>query len=90
MRKHIEAAELEEHITLNHMLTTNSFKVLWEFAAMGLGYIMTPRSVALKGAQFRELVSLPLANPILNNSRIHIVTRAAGRFPRSRTACCGM
>ncbi len=46
VRKHIEAAELEEHITLNHMLTTNSFKVLWEFAAMGLGYIMTPRSVA--------------------------------------------
>ncbi|CAG2151115.1 LysR family transcriptional regulator [Cupriavidus numazuensis] len=75
VRKHIEAAEIEEHITLNHMLTTNSFKVLWEFAAMGLGYIMTPRSVALKGAQFADLVSLPLANPILNNSRIHIVTR---------------
>lgn len=75
VRKHIEAAEIEEHITLNHMLTTNSFKVLWEFAAMGLGYIMTPRSVALKGAQFADLVSLPLANPILNNSRIHIITR---------------
>ncbi|MFC4522296.1 LysR family transcriptional regulator [Cupriavidus pinatubonensis] len=76
VRKHIEAAEIEEHITLNHMLTTNSFKVLWEFAAMGLGYIMTPRSVALKGPQFADLVSLPLANPILNNSRIHIITRA--------------
>ncbi len=76
VRKHIEAAELEEHITLNHTLTTNSFKVLWEFAAMGLGYIMTPRSVPLKGAQFKELVSLPLANPVLNNSQIHIITRA--------------
>lgn len=75
VRKHIEAAEVEEHITLNHMLTTNSFKVLWEFAALGLGYIMTPRSVPLKGAQFADLVSLPLANPILNNSRIHVITR---------------
>jgi DNA-binding transcriptional LysR family regulator len=75
VRKHIQAAEVEEHITLSNMLTTNSFKVMWEFAAMGLGYIMTPRSVPLKGAQFKELVSLPLANPILNNSRIHVITR---------------
>ncbi|AJG18954.1 Transcriptional regulator, LysR family [Cupriavidus basilensis] len=76
VRKHVQAAELDEHITLKPMLVTNSFKVLWEFAAMGLGYIMTPRSIPLKGAQFADLVSLPLANPILNNSRIHIVTRA--------------
>ncbi len=76
MRKHIQAAELDEHVTLKPMLVTNSFKVLWEYAAMGLGYIMTARSVALKEPQFRQLVSLPLANPILNNSRIHIITRA--------------
>ncbi|NUA27480.1 LysR family transcriptional regulator [Cupriavidus basilensis] len=76
VRKHVQAAELDEHITLKPMLVTNSFKVLWEFAAMGLGYIMTPRSIPLKGAQFTDLVSLPLANPILNNSRIHVVTRA--------------
>lgn len=76
VRKHVQAAELDEHITLKPMLVTNSFKVLWEFAAMGLGYIMTPRSVALKGAQFADLISLPLANPILNNSRIHVITRA--------------
>lgn len=76
VRKHVQAAELDEHITLKPMLVTNSFKVLWEFAALGLGYIMTPRSVALKGAQFADLVALPLANPILNNSRIHVVTRA--------------
>jgi DNA-binding transcriptional LysR family regulator len=76
VRKHIQAAELEEHVTLKPMLTTNSFKVLWEFAAMGMGYIMTPRSIPLKGPQFTDLVSLPLANPILNNSRTHVITRA--------------
>lgn len=76
VRKHVQAAELEEHITLKPMLVTNSFKVLWEFAAMGLGYILTPRSVPLKGPQFKQLVSLPLASPILNNSRIHVITRA--------------
>ncbi|CAG2152922.1 hypothetical protein LMG31506_04703 [Cupriavidus yeoncheonensis] len=76
VRKHVQAAELDEHVTLKRMLVTNSFKVLWEFAARGLGYIMTPGLVALEGAQFAALVSLPLANPILNNSRIHVITRA--------------
>ncbi|SPA55980.1 LysR family transcriptional regulator [Cupriavidus taiwanensis] len=76
VRKHVQAAELDEHITLKPMLVTNSFKVLWEYAAMGLGYILTARSVPLKEPQLRQLVSLPLANPILNNSRIHILTRA--------------
>lgn len=76
VRKHAQAAELDEQVTLKPMLETNSFRVLWEYAAMGLGYIMTPRSVPLKGTQFADLVPLPLANPILNNSRIHVVTRA--------------
>lgn len=76
VRKHVQAAELDEQVTLRPMLETNSFQVLWDFAALGLGYIMTPRSVPLKGPKFAELVALPLANPILNNSRIHVVTRA--------------
>ncbi len=75
VRKHVQAAELDEHVTLKPMLVTNSFKVLWEYAAMGLGYILTARSMPLKEPQFRQLVSLPMANPILNNSRIHIITR---------------
>lgn len=76
VRKHVQAAELDEQVTLKPTLVTNSFKVLWEFAALGLGYIMTPRSIPLQGAQFTDLVSLPLANPILNHSRIHVVTRS--------------
>ncbi|MEN7531449.1 LysR family transcriptional regulator [Cupriavidus sp. 2SB] len=76
VRKHVQAAELDEHVTLRPMVETNSFRVLWEFAALGLGYIMTPRSVPLKGTQFADLVPIALANPILNNSRIHVVTRA--------------
>ncbi|MGO4329218.1 LysR family transcriptional regulator [Cupriavidus sp. 2TAF22] len=76
VRKHIQAAELDEHVSLKPMLVTNSFKVLWEFAALGLGFVMVPRSVPHKGAQLKQLVSLPLANPILNNSRNHIITRA--------------
>ena len=55
VRKHVQAAELDEQVTLKPMLVTNSFKVLWEFAALGLGYIMTPRSIPLQGAQFRTL-----------------------------------
>ncbi len=58
------------------MLTTNSFKVLWDFAVMGLGYIMTPRSIPLQGVALDTLVSLPLASPVLNHSQLHVVTRS--------------
>lgn len=81
VRQHIHAAELDEHVTLKPMVVTNSFKVLWQFPAMGLGYIMTPRSLPLLGDQFKELVSLPLANPILNNSRVHVLTRTGRALP---------
>ncbi len=76
VRKHIQAAELEENVRLQPMLTTNSFKVLWDFAVMGLGYIMTPRSIPLQGVALETLVSLPLASPVLNHSQLHVVTRS--------------
>jgi len=76
VRKHIQAAELEENIRLQPMLTTNSFKVLWDFAVLGLGYILTPRSVPLQGGGLGTLVSLPLASPVLNHSQLHVITRA--------------
>lgn len=76
VRKHIQAAELEENVKLHPMLLTNSFKVLWQFAGNGLGYVMSPLSRPLRGPQYRQLVSLPLANPILNNSRSHVISRA--------------
>ncbi|TSH93115.1 LysR family transcriptional regulator [Verticiella sediminum] len=81
VRKLIAAAELEENVSLPAVLQTNSFKVLWEFAAQGMGYILAPRSLPLKGAQLRQLVSLPLASPLLNRSRIHVLTRAGRHLP---------
>ena len=81
VRKHIEAAQVDEQVTLKPILVTNSFKVLWSFAAMGLGYVLTPRSVPLEGPRFSEIVSLPLANPLLNNCRSHLVTRDGRPLP---------
>jgi hypothetical protein len=48
---------------------------------MGLGYILTPRSLPLQGDQFKDLVSLPMANPILNNGRVHVLTRTGRNLP---------
>ena len=81
VRKHIHAAELDEHVTLKSMVVTNSFKVMWQFPVMGLGYILTPRSLPLQGDQYKDLVSLPMANPILNNSRVHVLTRTGRNLP---------
>lgn len=81
VRQHIQAAELDENVKLKPALLTNSFKILWEFASQGLGYVVNPLSMPLKGAQFRQMVSLPLANPILNNSRTHVISLAGRHLP---------
>jgi len=81
VRKNIQTAEQDEHVVLKNMVYTNSFKVLWQFVSMGLGYVMTPGSVPPQGNQPTPIVSLPLVNPILNNSRIHILTRAGRHLP---------
>jgi DNA-binding transcriptional LysR family regulator len=81
VRQHIQAAELDENVKLKPALLTNSFKILWEFASQGLGYVVNPLSMPLKGPQFRQMVSLPLANPILNNSRTHVISLAGRHLP---------
>lgn len=86
LRHHIRAAEIDENVTLRNMLVTNSFKVLWEFAVTGLGYILTPRSLPQEGPRLAQLANLPLANAILNSSRSHVATRAGRHLPPAATA----
>ena len=42
VRQHIQAAEISEQVRLRNVLTTSSFKALWQFAATGIGYALTP------------------------------------------------
>ncbi|MBV8619581.1 MAG: LysR family transcriptional regulator [Curvibacter sp.] len=79
VRKQVDMAELDERVRLRPMLLTNSFRVLWQFAMAGIGYVMSPRSQPFKGSEFKAMVSLPLANPLLNSSFIHVVSRS-GRY----------
>jgi hypothetical protein len=73
------------------MLVTNSFKVLWEFAAVGLGYIMTARSVALKGAAIQSIGGIAAGQSHPEQIAAFPSSPQPERtFPRWLTACCGM
>lgn len=76
VRQHIQAAEISEQVQLRTVLTTSSFKVLWQFAEAGLGYALTAASpLATSRIHTPDVVALPMRNPILNRASMHVMTR---------------
>lgn len=76
VRQHVQAAEISEQVRLRNVLTTSSFKALWQFAATGIGYALMP-TVAIAGdLDSHELVALPMQNVLLNQGGLHVVSRA--------------
>lgn len=80
LRQYIRAAELSEQVQLRNVLTTSSFRALWQFANAGLGYTVCGTSFAT-WFNMPDLLALPMANPIFNQSTIAIVTRAGRHLP---------
>ena len=77
LRQQVKAAEISEQVQLRQVLTTNSFKVLWQFAGAGLGYaLMAARTSSAQAHHLPEVAVLPMANPILNSSSLQVMTRA--------------
>ncbi|MDW5444918.1 LysR family transcriptional regulator [Polaromonas sp. SM01] len=76
VRQHIQAAEISEQVQLRNVLTTSSFKVLWQFADAGLGYALTTASAPFTSRiHMPDVVALPMVNPILNRGSMHVMTR---------------
>ncbi len=76
VRQHVQAAEISEQVQLRNVLTTSSFKVLWQFANAGLGYALTTASAPFASRiHMPDVAVLPMANPILNRGSIHVMTR---------------
>lgn len=76
VRQHIQAAEISEQVRLRNVLTTSSFKALWQFAATGIGYALTPPIAVTADLRAQRLASLPLSNPILNQGSLQVLSRA--------------
>ncbi len=87
VRQHIQAAEISEQVRLRNVLTTSSFKALWQFAAAGIGYALTPPIAVTADMRARRLASLPLANPILNQGSLQVLSRAGRHISRPRANC---
>jgi len=76
VRQHVQAAELSEQVQLRNVVTTSSFKLLWQFADAGLGYALTTASTRFTSRiGMPDVVALPMANPILNRGSTHVMTR---------------
>ncbi len=74
LRQFITAAEISERVRLNHVMTTTSFRALWQFVNAGLGYTLCGGTFAT-WINMPDIVALPMANPILNRCSVQIVTR---------------
>ena len=77
VRQHVQAAEVSEQVQLRNVVTTSSFKLLWQFAETGLGYALTTASAPFASRiGMPDVVALPMANPILNRGSTQVMTRA--------------
>ena len=75
VRQHVEAAETSEGVRLDVRLTASSFNAVGQFAAAGLGYVLTPAASLPPRLDAGQLVALPMKNPLLHRGRSHLVTR---------------
>ncbi len=86
VRQHTQAAELAEHVRLRNAFTTSSFKALWQYATLGSGYALMPLVAIAVDMASQGLVALPMANSLLNQGGLHVVSRAGRPLsPAART-----
>lgn len=84
LRQFVQAAEVSERVRLNHVFTTTSFRALWQFANAGLGYTLCGTSFH-SWLNMPDIVALPMANPILNQCSVQVVTRSGRHLPPAAT-----
>lgn len=84
VRQHIEAAELREGLRLNISLTTSSFDAVAHFVMAGLGYALCTRTALPPAGP--QVVARPLANTLLSQGRVHLVSRQGRLLPPAAAA----
>lgn len=74
-RQVIHLAEQLEKIRLNPKLSTNSISVIKHYVRAGYGISLLPAFAVSQETDRRELVAVPIDNPVLASAEAHIVTR---------------
>lgn len=75
-QQRIATAAAAEEVTLRCRFTTASFKSLEYFALSGAGYALTPMVDSVARLRRQGLACLPVINPVLNQTRVHVLSRA--------------
>lgn len=81
VRQHIEAAEVSESVRLRTTLTTSSFDAIGRFVMAGLGYALTTWTSLPSRIDRTHLLALPMANPLLSEGKVHVVSRHGRVLP---------
>lgn len=88
VRQHIEAAQIDEGVRLNISFTTSSFGAVTHFVTAGLGYALVPH-LAWTPTEAAKVVALQMKNPLLHDSRSHVVSCQGRILPPAATKLLG-
>jgi DNA-binding transcriptional LysR family regulator len=75
IRQTLQAAETSDGVRLTARLETNSYEVLKNFVAAGLGLTILPRIAVVTELRRKELVVVPINHPALSSATASIITR---------------
>jgi DNA-binding transcriptional LysR family regulator len=81
LRQIVHAAEQEAGVFLEPKLVANSMTVLKDFALAGGGVTILPEFIALEDLLAGRLRAIPTTSPLLNATKISLITRAARQIP---------
>lgn len=75
VRQLLAMAEFQEKIRFNPILTTDSIAVLKQFVRSNMGFTFMPAFVVSREIEDKQLVAIPIDNPLLTQGEAHIITR---------------
>ncbi len=74
-------AEHAEGVFLEPGLIANSMMLLKDFAKHGRGLTFLPEFLAQPQLSEGKLVAIPIENPVMNSTRISLITRTGRQVP---------
>lgn len=75
VRQLIAVAEFKHRVRLAPVMTVNSFGLLKEFVRSNMGVTILPEFVVRRELDDKQVISLPIEDPILSSGEVHLVTR---------------
>ncbi len=83
VRQILDQVERERGIFLKSILTASSIQMLADCVLAQIGITIIPDACVLDHLESRQLVSIPISDQQLRDSKVHVVTRVGRQLPGS-------